>query len=115
MPHPLRAALAYDRVLRAPKHPPMDPEKPARRSRYLPWAQLLARTFKLDVEQCPRPGCSGRMKLLALVQDPAQIRRFLSHLGLYTAPAARTPARAPPYYKSPVLRRRHSEQLAFSA
>ena len=33
-----------------------------------PWAQRMARTFALDVDKCPK--CEGRMKLVALVQDP---------------------------------------------
>jgi hypothetical protein len=32
---------------------------------YRPWAELLARTFAVDVLQC-----KGRMKLLAVVSDP---------------------------------------------
>ena len=54
-------------------------EKPKRKgSRYWPWAQLMARSFALDVEKCPK--CEGRMKLVALVQDPKSAARFLRHL-----------------------------------
>ncbi len=38
---------------------------PTHRSRYRPWAELLKRTFQIDVEQCPN--CGGRLKLRAPV------------------------------------------------
>ena len=39
-----------------------------RPSRYRPWAELLKRTFEVDVLECPR--CKGRMELVALVRGP---------------------------------------------
>jgi hypothetical protein len=39
---------------------------------YRPWAELLRRTFTVDVETCPR--CGGRMRLLAVITDPAKRR-----------------------------------------
>ncbi len=78
--------------------------KPKRKgSRYWPWAQLMARTFAIDVEKCPK--CEGRMKLVALVQDPKTVARLLRHLGEPNEPPVRAPARAPPYYKTAVIRR----------
>ena len=48
----------------------------------------------LDVLACPR--CGGRLTLIALIEDPVVIARFLRHLGLpHTIPEAR-PARPPP-------------------
>jgi Putative transposase len=79
-------------------------------SRYRPWAELLRRTFGIDVETCPR--CGGRLRLLALVTEPKNVARFLRHLGEPTDPPRRAPARAPPYWQSRVLRRRHDEQSA---
>jgi hypothetical protein len=35
---------------------------------YRPWAELLARTFAVDVLACPK--CHGRMRLLAMVEEP---------------------------------------------
>ena len=62
--------------------PPDEPDRPTRpRARYIPWAQLLERTFALDVETCP--SCQGRMKLVALVQEPKAVARFLRHLVFY--------------------------------
>jgi hypothetical protein len=77
-------------------------------SRYRPWAELLRRTFGIDVETCPK--CGGRMRLLALVTDPKNVARFLRHLGEPTEPPPRAPARDPPFWQSRVLRRRHDEQ-----
>jgi len=50
---------------------------------YIPW-RVLMRQLGIDVETCPR--CGGKMKVIALVQDPQGIARYLRHLGL---PAAR--------------------------
>jgi hypothetical protein len=79
-------------------------------SRYRPWAELLMRTFGIDVETCP--GCGGRMRLLALITEPPNVARFLRHLGEATEPPPRAPARAPPFTQSRVLRRRHDEHSA---
>ena len=68
-----------------------------------PWAQLMARSFALDVDKCPK--CNGRMKLVTLVQDPKSLARFLRHLGEPNEPPVRAPARAPRYYKTAVVRR----------
>jgi len=70
---------------------------------YRPWAELLARTFAVDVLACPT--CQGRMKLLALVKNPAIIARTLTTLGEATEAPRRSPGRGPPYWKSRVLRR----------
>ena len=75
-------------------------------SHYRPWAELLKRTFDIDV-RCPR--CGARMKLVAIVTDPGSIKRVLRHLGEPTDPPAREPARGPPYWKSRVLRRSASD------
>jgi hypothetical protein len=72
-------------------------------SRYRPWAELLKRTFGVDVLECAK--CKGRMKLLAVVTEAKAIRRMLRHLGEATEPPVREPARGPPYCKSRVLRR----------
>jgi hypothetical protein len=51
----------------------------ARSARYRPWAELMERTFQLDVLSCPR--CSGRLRLLAPMIEPKEIRRYLRGLG----------------------------------
>ena len=62
--------------------------------RYYPWAELMKRTFGLDVLSCPH--CGGRLKLISLIEDPKVIKKILDHLGLPTAPPGPIPARAPP-------------------
>ena len=54
----------------------------------------MRRAFEADVLPCPR--CGGRMVVLATIDDPAVIRRILTHLGLPTTPGEPTPGRAPP-------------------
>ena len=71
----------------AKRSPPK--EKPRLRQERYPWAELLRRTFLVDVLACP---CGARRRVLSLVRDPLQIRRCLTHLGLPTE----APARAPP-------------------
>ena len=70
---------------------------------YRPWAELLARTFAVDVLACP--SCHGRMRLLAVIKDPAQVARYLAAVGEATELPRRSPVRGPPYWKSRVLRR----------
>lgn len=79
-------------------------ERRARRCRYRPWAELMMRTFKLDVLCCPR--CSGRLRLVALMTEPKEIRRYLRALGEATEAPERSAARGPPYWRSRALRRR---------
>jgi hypothetical protein len=84
-----------------------EPRRPKKKKEsantYRPWADLLRRTFAVDVLQCP--GCSGRMKLLAMVTEHASIVRFLAALGEPTSVPVRSPARGPPYWRSTVLRK----------
>jgi hypothetical protein len=71
---------------------------------YRPWAELLKRTFGVDVLACPK--CHGRTKLLAMVTEPASFARYLVGIGEPVDVPARSPNRGPPYCKSTVLRRR---------
>jgi hypothetical protein len=74
--------------------PPAGAPAAPRRGSNLLWAQLMQRSFGFDVLACPR--CGGRLRLLALIEDPRVIQRILRHLGLPTEiPAPRAP-RAPP-------------------
>jgi hypothetical protein len=74
-----------------------------RKSGYRPWAELLERTFGVDVLTCP--SCQGRLRLLALVRNPAGITRYLTAAGELTEVPRRSPDRGPPYWKSQVPRR----------
>jgi len=79
-----------------------EPDRPAQAAAYRPWAELLARSFAVDVVACPR--CQGRMKLLGLVKNPAILSRTLATAGEATEVPPRSPGRGPPYWKSRVLR-----------
>ncbi len=46
------------------------------------WAQLLTRVFAIDITTCPQ--CGGELTLIAAIEDPAVIRKILTHLGLPT-------------------------------
>jgi hypothetical protein len=78
-------------------------DRPGPAGRYRPWAELLARSFAVDVLACP--SCQGRMRLLAVIKEPASIARYLAAVGESTEVPRRSPSRAPPYWKSQVLRR----------
>ena len=103
-------ALARQRAASPRGTPPLpstaedvEPEKRVRKSGYRPWAELLQRTFSVDVLVCP--SCQGRMRLLAVVKNPASITRYLAAAGELTDVPSRAPGRGPPYWKSRVLRR----------
>jgi hypothetical protein len=78
----------------APSETPADGQRhrrPERTPSYRPWAELLARTFVVDVLDCPK--CHGRMRLLAMVEDPASVARFLAAVGEATEVPRRSPGR----------------------
>ena len=58
------------------------------------WASLLRRVFAVDVLACPR--CDGRMRVLAVVDQPDAVTKILDHLGLPSVPLDTAPARGPP-------------------
>jgi hypothetical protein len=60
--------------------------RPLARARRLPWFELMRRTFAVDVLECRR--CHGRMRIVAVIDQPEVIATILTHLSL--------PARAPP-------------------
>ncbi len=45
------------------------------------WRQLIHKVWEVDPLVCPR--CGSEMKIIALIEDPAVIRRILTHLGLW--------------------------------
>lgn len=63
-------------------------EKPAKSSVGVGgWARLLRRVFSIDVSSCPR--CGKGLEIVSAVVDPAQIRRYLEHVGMPAAPPVR--------------------------
>jgi hypothetical protein len=61
---------------------------------YRAWAELLKRTFDIDVLECPN--CHGRMKLLAMITAGKSIERYLAKLGEPTDVPGRSPSTAGP-------------------
>jgi hypothetical protein len=72
----------------------IDPKQLELKKKNIPWARLLARVFNIDVETCSK--CSGKMKIIAAIEDPQVIRKILEHNGLPTKPPPLHPARGPP-------------------
>ena len=42
------------------------------------WARLLAKVYEIDPLVCPK--CGSEMKIIAVIQDPVEIRDSLTHL-----------------------------------
>ena len=47
-------------------------------ARKLAWARLLAKVYEIDALVCPKCGCE--MTVVAVIQDPVEIRDILAHL-----------------------------------
>ena len=61
------------------------------------WAQRLKRVFGIDIETCP--ACGGALRIIASIEDPAVIKKILTHLDTNNAsaePSRLPPCRAPP-------------------
>jgi hypothetical protein len=77
-----------------------------RRSRWRPWAELLKRSFDIDL-RCPR--CNSTMKLKSFLTRESSLHRLLTELGEPTHVQGKAPARGPPYFASKVVRRLFGE------
>ena len=86
--------------------PPSRP--PTHRSRWRPWAELLKRSFDIDL-CCPK--CGATMRLKSFITRQSSLRRLLERLGEPTEPPPRAPARGPPYFKTHAVRRRFGGEL----
>jgi len=87
------------RPLVVPRHPP--PPEPAPSSPApaaspfrLPWAELLKRTFAVDVLTCHR--CGGPRRVVACVFSPVIAAQVLEHLRLPSHPLPCARAQDPP-------------------
>ncbi len=59
--------------------------------RHWSWAKLMHRAFEIDVLACPQ--CGGRLRLIAIVEDPREIREVLAPSPSPTSPwIARRPS-----------------------
>lgn len=77
--------------------------------RYRSWAELL-NTLGIDALKCAK--CQGRMKVLSLVRESDEVRRYLRAIGEPTDPPERGPARGPPFWASRALRIRTGHEAA---
>jgi len=71
---------------------PLPPKMP--RAFRIDWASLLKRVFAVDVLRCVK--CDGRRRVLAVVDEPAAVKKILEHIGLPSTPVTTAPARGPP-------------------
>jgi hypothetical protein len=80
-------------VAEKPGRPKRAPE--TARNYRIPWADLLAKVFEIDVLACPE--CGGRMQLIAFIAEPTVAKRILDHLDLdSTGPPLAPPRVGPP-------------------
>ena len=67
------------------------------------WARLIHKVYEVDPLECPT--CKGTMRVIALIEDKAVIRKILTHLGLWLpqtkGPGPPTPD--PPGPSAPIL------------
>ena len=75
----------------APTSAPQD--KPAGRSHYIPWAELLRRTFGFEIV-CAK--CKGPLRLIALIKSENVAKKILTAMHLPTDIPELHPARPPP-------------------
>jgi len=57
------------------------------------WVQRLKRVFAIDIETCPE--CSGKLRVIACIEDPPLIAKILGHVQRREALIGNTP-RSPP-------------------
>jgi hypothetical protein len=86
-PHPDAGVAA------TPRAPP--PRAGYVRRKHYAWANLLERTFAIDVLACP--DCGGRLRFVATIDDRAVVEKILRHLGLPVDPPVAAPAPHPPW------------------
>jgi hypothetical protein len=48
------------------------------------WAALMRRSFGIDVLSCPK--CKGRLRFVAVIFDPIEVKRLLAHLRCFSDP-----------------------------
>jgi hypothetical protein len=76
-----------------------DAEKPARKSRYIPWAELLQRTFGFEIV-CQK--CQCPLRLIALIKNQDIAKKILTAMHLPTELGPTRPAPAPRGFAAPV-------------
>ena len=88
---PRSGPVQYGGETRPPSSHPIDVSPQLNR---LPRAVQLKRVFLVDVLECPK--CKGRMEILAVVTEPASVRRYLEGMDLPSEAPRPHVARPPP-------------------
>jgi hypothetical protein len=76
-----------------PPSPMVEPSKPAGKSRYVPWAELLRKTFGFEVV-CQK--CHSPLRLIALIKSQDIANKILTAMRLPADVPELHPARPPP-------------------
>ena len=101
--HPATPAAAANEVEVAAETEAGTGPRAGRKSRRIPWSELLKRTFGLELLRCAR--CGGKRQILAVITDLEAARSILKHLGLPQTPPSPPQQRAPPQAPNgPLLR-----------
>jgi hypothetical protein len=86
-------AAARSAVVPAPAEPaPAEQDKPASTSKYIPWAELLRKTFGFEIV-CSK--CHGQLRLIALIKTEAVAQKILKAMHLPSDVPELHPARRP--------------------
>lgn len=80
----------------SPPHPSRDEPTPHSPSR-IPWAELLKRTWGVDLLTCSH--CGGKRRVVACAFSSVATAEILIHLGLPAHPLALASARDPPQHQ----------------
>ncbi len=76
-----------------PEAPPIEDDTPSGRAARRSWARLIKKIHEVDPQLCPE--CSGRMRVIAFIEEKAVIRKILEHLKLWLEPEPRPPPAVP--------------------
>ena len=93
---PVRGLPSRSEVVPAPTEPtptPTGQEKPAGKSRYIQWAELLRKTFGFEIV-CSK--CQAPLRLIALIKSEDIAKKILTAMHLPSEVPALHPARPPP-------------------
>ncbi|MDY6974062.1 MAG: hypothetical protein SV775_17375 [Thermodesulfobacteriota bacterium] len=82
--------------------PRLSPEPDGSSSEYRKnWARLIQKIYEADPLTCLK--CSGKMKVISVIEDENVIKKILKHLGLWAVkahppPKANSPPMTPDYH-----------------
>jgi len=88
-------AASRSQVVPAPAGPTTTPaqDKPVGKARFIPWAELLRRTFGVEIV-CSK--CKGPLRVIALIKTEHIAKKILTAMHLPTEVPELHPARPPP-------------------